>query len=901
MALKCTSAADVNFYINDLSGHLCLAESEETWDKISGAIAKISSVVNNGGCDYPDALVAALRPLGSSITGAMKSERTRLSGTALDFVAELASNLGPNFEPLIHTYFPVCLALCARTNKVVVNRSRAGVMATIECTQHPSVFPYIMNVMKDKSASLRIIAAESILACLNCFNPPDLEKDVRARDIELFIKNASRDANADVRKIGKKIFDSYKTLLPDRVDSFTAPLTPTIRKFLNVTGNAAPRKPAAPSAVNKKLFASSTSAVQPSTTTSSLASSTSNKAKNPLAKSASSTLQSTSSTNARPVAAPVRANNMSSSKAMPPPAMPARPTLPPKAATTSQPNLAPPHRNAGLTRQTSRAALTSSSSTTTSKAKRPEVAPVAFPSSSTPEPVDVMHSTPASPPRPEPFRPVHSRTRSLFGRMKNPQAALLQLGKKPEPKAKPVVVAKPAADRKPPIDKKAASGSKAVPPADKNAPLPKDPAPKKPVPAAKKPVPVVEKKPAVERKPGVPTARAAIAAAKSVMTAAKATVRDRQPPTGTFVPTKKAAPANTAASSKPAWGASTTKKPEPRKAEPARAGAKGRPVSRVETSRPGSRMESSRSASRLEHVRSASRMDNSRTISGLDSSRSMSRIGSRPTSRVDSRPGSRIGKPISRVGTPVLPAAPSPEVDQPEEEQEQEQAEDSEEDVAVDTQTDTEQLVADEEDVPQTEADIQVEEDTSDEEIVVQSEDEVDEEDVNIQADEEDVHMGEDKPISPVEAAPAQDSLPTDVFVVEEAERTASPIFIAPHQPEQADGPNIIVAGPSPQPSTPRAEQERRAWEARQLEKTPITSLLASIEQGFMFTPGSPLSPPASYLNRSFNDSTNLGMPFPLTFGGDGSRFGSDPKEAREAEALMMGRELEGEENTTIQ
>jgi hypothetical protein len=53
---------------------------------------------------------------------------------------------------------------------------------------------------------------------MNCFNPPDLEKETRARDIETIIRIAARDAHADVRKVSRKLFEAYKLLLPSRVE-----------------------------------------------------------------------------------------------------------------------------------------------------------------------------------------------------------------------------------------------------------------------------------------------------------------------------------------------------------------------------------------------------------------------------------------------------------------------------------------------------------------------------------------------------------------------------------------------------------------------------------------------------------------------------------------------------------
>ncbi|THV06776.1 hypothetical protein K435DRAFT_590491, partial [Dendrothele bispora CBS 962.96] len=162
--------------------------------------------------------VAAIREFHRHITNALKSERTRLSGPAVDLIIAVATELNANFEPLLHLFFPTLLMLCGRPNKIILNRVKGCIVAIIENTQLVSVLPYFQQHIKEKSASLRLVVAECTLACVNSSNPSDLEKEARVKDIEALIKAASRDANADVRKAGKKVFGAYQELLPNRVD-----------------------------------------------------------------------------------------------------------------------------------------------------------------------------------------------------------------------------------------------------------------------------------------------------------------------------------------------------------------------------------------------------------------------------------------------------------------------------------------------------------------------------------------------------------------------------------------------------------------------------------------------------------------------------------------------------------
>ncbi|KAF9071014.1 clasp N-terminal domain-containing protein, partial [Rhodocollybia butyracea] len=204
--------------IAPIRSNISLPETEDSWEKICSGIVSFSELVRASSTNFPNEIVAVARELNRPINNALKSERTRLSGPTIDLVTLMASELGTGFEPLLHLYFPTLLLLCARTSKVVFGRARTCVLSIIETTQLVATLPYFITSIRDKSASLRLVAAEGTLACMNSLNPPDLEKEERTRDIETFIKMSVRDANSDVRKIGKQIFQAYELLLPTKAE-----------------------------------------------------------------------------------------------------------------------------------------------------------------------------------------------------------------------------------------------------------------------------------------------------------------------------------------------------------------------------------------------------------------------------------------------------------------------------------------------------------------------------------------------------------------------------------------------------------------------------------------------------------------------------------------------------------
>jgi hypothetical protein len=216
---------------------LILPESEETWDRIAKSIVELTRLVQQDGCEDHPHIIPFCRTHCRPILNAANSERSRLSGPAIDCITAMAAAFGQDFSSLLALYFPTILALCGRTSKVTLKRARTCIFTIIDSTQLSAILPYFIPTIKDKSTTIRLTSAEGVLACLNTLNPPDLERGDRPIEIEGVIRATSRDANSDVRKLGKQIFQAYSLIFPTRIEKFTAPLSPTIKKYLDVKPN----------------------------------------------------------------------------------------------------------------------------------------------------------------------------------------------------------------------------------------------------------------------------------------------------------------------------------------------------------------------------------------------------------------------------------------------------------------------------------------------------------------------------------------------------------------------------------------------------------------------------------------------------------------------------------------
>ncbi|KAF8590933.1 hypothetical protein K439DRAFT_1119805 [Ramaria rubella] len=254
--IPCESVQQLEQEFSTLQDALSLEETEETWDRIERALIRFSAVVKGGGYKYEKELVSRIKTSNKPIIHAMNSERTRLSAAALDCIVVIAPRLGLGFEALVPLFVPHILRLSTRTNKVYVTRSQAGVALIIGYCHIPSIMPHLLAACKDsKIVTGRAVAVEGMLRCLNKWDWT--QKDIKAKvsDVEEVIKVTGRDKDAAIRQTSRKVFEAYKTLFPERIDEFIAPLTPVMRKYLDI-------KPGAKSGPPSKLkLSSSTSAV----------------------------------------------------------------------------------------------------------------------------------------------------------------------------------------------------------------------------------------------------------------------------------------------------------------------------------------------------------------------------------------------------------------------------------------------------------------------------------------------------------------------------------------------------------------------------------------------------------------------------------------------------------------
>ncbi len=140
--------------------------------------------------------------------------------------------MAERFEPLVPVFVPTLLLICARTNKVAVKRAERSLHFIVKHCTPPSVVSYLREAIRDKGQGLRAVAAGTLVLVLEHTDKDRLTR--RVADVEACIKSGATDSNPEVRQTTKKLFELYVSIWPERVEQFTKPMTPTIRRYLSL-------------------------------------------------------------------------------------------------------------------------------------------------------------------------------------------------------------------------------------------------------------------------------------------------------------------------------------------------------------------------------------------------------------------------------------------------------------------------------------------------------------------------------------------------------------------------------------------------------------------------------------------------------------------------------------------
>ncbi|KAJ2883461.1 hypothetical protein FB639_002169 [Coemansia asiatica] len=167
------------------------------------------------------------------INSAILSERTRLSGTALMLVEEIAKMMETRFTPLSDLIFPSAMKTCGRANKVFVTRGIKCLTTVITYSHLPEQTPRICDaVMTDVNKTVRSSAAKLLMSIVSCCTAPEIRQHLPL--VEKAIAAGVVDANPDARTTARQSYEIYIKRFSDRVETFHDGLSSIAKKYLKI-------------------------------------------------------------------------------------------------------------------------------------------------------------------------------------------------------------------------------------------------------------------------------------------------------------------------------------------------------------------------------------------------------------------------------------------------------------------------------------------------------------------------------------------------------------------------------------------------------------------------------------------------------------------------------------------
>ncbi|KAJ2087913.1 hypothetical protein IW138_004611 [Coemansia sp. RSA 986] len=234
---KCEGASDFEAKFKTLIVKLDVVEHEETWQQIDDALKNLISLVKAGATKL-DTFVSLMKHASKHLNNAISSERTRLSGTALALVEEMARQMETRFHPVCEMVFPTVLKTCARANKVFVTRGINCLTTVITYAHASEQAPRVcMAAHTDPNKTMRASATKLLMSMVSCCTVPELAPHMVA--VEKAIALGIVDANPDARTTSRQTYEIYIKRFASRVDQFHAGLSATAKKYLKIVDKTA--------------------------------------------------------------------------------------------------------------------------------------------------------------------------------------------------------------------------------------------------------------------------------------------------------------------------------------------------------------------------------------------------------------------------------------------------------------------------------------------------------------------------------------------------------------------------------------------------------------------------------------------------------------------------------------
>ncbi|KAI9599261.1 clasp N-terminal domain-containing protein, partial [Syncephalis fuscata] len=213
--IQVTSNAQFESEFDKIKATMNQKETEQNWMLMEEALHRLGALSLGGAYKMPS-FIPAIKSIRDSFVNSINTERTKLSGTAVELVQTLARVLRKDFIQVFDIVIPPVIRLCARTNKVFVKRAISCLDRSIQFSQLPDFLHPLAENQKAASKGMRRCTLECLNMVLHKIPSTDLHNS-HVTIVEAMLRAGLVDADADARTEARKAYDAYAKLFEQRV------------------------------------------------------------------------------------------------------------------------------------------------------------------------------------------------------------------------------------------------------------------------------------------------------------------------------------------------------------------------------------------------------------------------------------------------------------------------------------------------------------------------------------------------------------------------------------------------------------------------------------------------------------------------------------------------------------
>ncbi|KAI7881556.1 hypothetical protein K492DRAFT_161446 [Lichtheimia hyalospora FSU 10163] len=258
--IKISSKVELDREMRRVHGLFQKKETDETWQLFNAALNNIKSWVEQSNAHEYEGFGKHLRSLRDGINHALLSERTRLSGTAVELVKTLAKTMQRDYEPFHDMFHGSLVRMLARTKKVIVAQALDCLKTVIVASKLPRLIPRF-SAMFTNNNKLQVInnstlssAATCLELCIQNNSPEHIQPHIQS--LEAAIRAGIIKPSAEVRTAVRACYKAYASKMPENATSFEDGLLDNEKKHLKPP---LVRKSSSSGSINSSVSSTSTS------------------------------------------------------------------------------------------------------------------------------------------------------------------------------------------------------------------------------------------------------------------------------------------------------------------------------------------------------------------------------------------------------------------------------------------------------------------------------------------------------------------------------------------------------------------------------------------------------------------------------------------------------------------